>query len=217
VKHAISRTSRSPEIPHTTMSVAEIAARFDPQLRLNLASCPAPPPPQRPATYPPPTHAALVDAARANTCVRAFIGDQVPTWTDSQVEKNPPCCLVYEHGEVVGSIDDLPMMMRHAEKRRGMGRVVGLRVLLPDEEVLPYNIGLRRGPSHPRRRRYEQRMALRSLLARRDRSAVRNAMRRNLRDFLTWGASIPGLGFRIADATGLSLREFWRAVRGRAA
>jgi hypothetical protein len=106
-------------------------------------------------------------------------------------------------------------MARHAEKRPGFGRRIGIRALRADEEILPYNIGLTWGPTHPRRRRWEQRMALKHLLGRRARQAVGAAMRRSQRDFVAW-AREQGLGARVADATGLTLKAFWRAVRGRA-
>ena len=196
------------------MSVADHAARFDPQLALDLAS-------SRPKLAPPraplhrPTHADLVAAARANEFVQAFIAENLMTWTDARIERNPPCFLVYEHGEVIGSVAEIPAMIRHAEKRRGLGSLLGIRPLEPGEEVLPYNIGVRWAPTHPRRYRYEQRMALKSRLARRDRSAVQSAMRKKKRDFLAWASTKPGLAGRLADATGLTLDAFWRAVRGR--
>ena len=198
------------------MSVAAHAARFNPQLALDLAS--GLPPLRAPATGLPlerPTHAKLVAAARGNELVRVFIAERVPTWSDARVERDPPCYLVYEHGEVVGSLAELGAMIRHAEKRRGLGRRLGIRALRPDDEVLPYNIGLRWGPTHPRRYRYEQRMALKSRLARGDRRAVRWAMRQNQRDFVAWATAEPGLAVRISEATGLALPAFWRAVRGR--
>lgn len=197
------------------MSVADHAARFRPQLAFDLPAGPPPPPPPAAAVLETPSKDALVAAARENECVRAFIADRVPTWSDARVERDPPCFLVYEHGEVVGSLAELPGMIRHAEKRRGMGRMLGIRALRPDEEVLPYNIGLRRSPTHPRRYRYEQRMALKSLLQRGDRRAVTEAMRRTRRDFVAWVDREQGLATRVADATGLSPKSFWRTVRGR--
>lgn len=197
------------------MSVADHAARFRPQLAFDLAAS-SPPPPPPPAPLETPTRYALVTAARQNEFVRAFIADRVPTWNEARVERDPPCVLVYEHGEVVGSVGEVPGMIRHAEKRRGMGRMLGVRALRPDEEVLKYNIGLRRSPTHPRRYRYEQRMALKSLLPREDRRAVTEAMRRTRRDFEAWADGKRGLAVRVSDATGLSLESFWRTVRGRA-
>jgi hypothetical protein len=94
-------------------------------------------------------------------------------------EISPPCYLVYQRGEVVGSLADLPCMIRHAEKRRGLGQRLGIRPLRPDDEVLAYTIGLRWGPTHPRRFRYEQRMALKRRLARPDRRVVGWAMQRS--------------------------------------
>jgi len=58
-------------------------------------------------------------------------------------------------------------------------------------------------------------MALKRLLGRRARHAVGAAMRRSQRDFVAW-AREQGHGARVADATGLTLKAFWRAVRGRA-
>lgn len=197
------------------MSIAAHAARFTPQLAFDLATDPPRARFARVRPLEPPTRAELAAAARANECVRWFIAERIPTWTDERVERDPPCYLVYEHGEVVGSVADLPAMVRHAEKRRGLGRRLGLRPLQPDDEVLPYNIGVRWGPTHPRRWRYEQRMALKSLLARGDRRAVGQAMRRSQQGFLAWAVAQPGLGSRVADATGLSLVAFWRTVRGR--
>ena len=197
------------------MSVADHAARFRPQLAFDLTACPPPPPPPAAAVLETPSKDALVAAARENEFVRAFIADHVPTWSEARVERDPPCFLVYEHGEVVGSVAELPGMIRYAEKRRGMGRMLGIRALRPDEEVLPYNIGLRRSPTHPRRYRYEQRMALKSLLRRGDRRAVTEAMRRTRRDFVAWVDREQGLATRVGDATGLSPTSFWRTVRGR--
>lgn len=197
------------------MSVADHAARFRPQLAFDLTAGPPPPPPPAAAVLETPSRDALAAAARENEFVRAFIADRVPTWSEARVERDPPCFLVYEHGEVVGSVAELPGMIRHAEKRRGMGRMLGIRALRPDEEVLPYNIGLRRSPTHPRRYRYEQRMALKSLLKRGDRRAVTEAMRRTRRDFVAWVDREQGLATRVADRTGLSPKAFWRTVRGR--
>lgn len=198
------------------MSIAAHAARFDPQLAFDLA----PDEPARrdqPFTRPheAPTHAGLVAAALANECVRTFIADRVPTWSVDRVERDPPCFLVYEHGEVLGSVRELPVMIRHAEKGRGLGRRLGIRALRPDEEVLKYNIGLRRAPSHPRRFRYEQRMALKSRLPPGDRRTVGWAMRNSQREFVEKATAERGLAARIADTTGLTLEAFWRAARGR--
>lgn len=195
------------------MSISAHVARFSPQFSLELAPAPTPHEPAVPAESP--THAALAAAARANEFVRAFISEQLPTWSFERVDRDPPCCLVYEHGEVLGNLSDIPGMIRHAAKRRGLGRPLGIRALLPDEEILPYTIGLRWAPTHPRRRRWEQRMALKSLLARRDRRAVGTAMRRSKREFIAWATLQPGLAARVLDCTGLTLGGFWRAVRGR--
>jgi hypothetical protein len=197
------------------MSVADHAARFRAQLAFDLSAPPPRSPPPAAADLETPTRDALVAAARENEVVRAFIADRVPTWSEARVERDPPCVLVYEHGEVVGSVAAVPGMIRHAEKRRGMGRMLGIRALRPDDEVLPYNIGLRRSPTHPRRYRYEQRMALKGLLQRGDRRAVTEAMRRTRRDFVAWVDREQGLATRVADATGLSPKSFWRTVRGR--
>lgn len=186
------------------MTAAAPAAGRNPQLALDLG-------PDAPLPIPP--HGELVAAALQNQCVRDFIADRVPTWSEGGVGRNPPCCLVYDHGEVVGTLRDLPGMIRHAEKRRGMGRRLHVRALRPDEEVLPFMIGLRRFATHPRRIRYEKRMALKRMLARGDRRAIRWAKVKNQGAFLAWAESQPGLGSRIADATGLALVEFWRTVR----
>jgi hypothetical protein len=214
---AIRRRTTAATLPTVRpMTIAAHAARFSPQYALDLAPEPLPP-----ASTPTiavlehPTRAALAAAARENEFVRAFIAEGLLTWSAERVERDPPCCLVYEHGEVVGGLSDLPSMVRHAEKRKGLGDRIGIRALRPDEEVLPYNIGLRWGPTHPRRKRWEQRMALKSLLSRRDRRAVTWAMRRNQRDFVAWASEQPGLRARVADATGLTIEAFWRAVRGR--
>jgi len=198
------------------MAIADHRARFDPQLTLDVSTT-VPAGRHEAFRLPPepPTHAALVAAALANECVQAFIAEGVLTWSTSRVERNPPCYLVYEHGEVVGGIGELPAMIRHAEKRRGLGAQLGIRVLHPDDEVLPYNIGLRWAPTHPRRYRYEQRMALKSLLARTDRRVVGWAMQRSQREFVKKVRAEPALAARIADATGLTLKAFWRAARGR--
>jgi hypothetical protein len=165
----------------------------------------------------PPPRAALIAAALANTWVRTFIAEEVPTWTEERVRRNPPCYLVYEYGAVVGNLDDLPGIARHAEKRPGMGAQLGIRALEEHDEVLPYNIGLLRSPEHPRQFRYEQRMGLKSLLAVRDRKAVGEAMRRGQRKFLAWAKTQPRLDARIAETTGLTLMAFWQTVRGRTA
>ncbi len=197
------------------MTIAAHAARFHPQLALDLGSDePAPAPSAEP--LPLPTHADLVAAALANENVRAFIAERLPTWSEEAVTRSPPCYLVYEHGEVVGGTANLAEMARLAEKRPGFGRRLGIRPLTPTDDVLPYQLRLRWGPSHPRRFRYEQRMALKSLLARGDRRAVRAAMHRSQREFLAWAGDQPGLARRVAEATGLSMRAFWRVVRGRA-
>ena len=194
------------------MSLAEHMARFSGQFALDIGSEAAPVP-----TLPPrePTHAVLVAAALKNESVLYFIETSVPTWSRARVERNPPCYLVYEQGEVFGSVEDLPCMMRHAEKRGGLGRRLGVRPLRPDDDVLAYNIGVRRGPTHPARFRYEQRIALKRLLPREDRPAVWWAMRKTQRRFLAWAEARPGLDTRVADATGLSLVSFWRVVRGK--
>jgi hypothetical protein len=198
------------------MSIATHHARFDPQLAFDLAPD-EPAAREHPFTCPheAPTHAGLVAAALANECVRTFIGERVPTWSAERVERDPPCFLVYEHGEVLGSVRELAGLIRHAEKCGGLGRRLGIRALQPDEEVLKYNIGLRRAPSHPRRFRYEQRMALKRRLAPGDRRAVGWAMRNTRREFKEKATAEPGLAARIADTTGLSLEAFWRAARGR--
>lgn len=196
---------------HLPMSIADHIKRFSPQMTLDLPAAP-PPPPVCPRERP--TTEMLVSAALENVCVRIFIEDRLATWTREKVERNPPCCIVYEHGDVVGSLDDVPMMLRYAQKRPGLGPALGLRALRPDEEVLAFTIGLRWGPTHPSRFRYEQRMALKCLLARDDRVAVRSAVRRSQRTFLAWAEARPGLAARIAETTGLSLLDFWRAVRG---
>lgn len=198
------------------MAIADHVARFDPQLTLDV-STPVPASGRDAFRLPPepPTHAELVAAALANEYVLAFIAEGMLTWSTGRVERNPPCYLVYEHGEVVGNVDDLGAMIRHAEKRRGLGRRLGIRALQPDDEVLPYNIGLRRAPTHPRRYRYEQRMALKSLLAPTDRRVVGWAMQRTRGEFLKKARAEPGLAARIADTTGLTLKAFWRAARGR--
>lgn len=195
------------------MSIADHAARFRPQLAFALE--PPPHPPQPAAPLETPSTSALIQAALANEFVREFIAESVPTWSDAQVHRDPPCVLVYEHGEVVGSVRELTAMALHAEKRRGMGSVLGVRALRPDEEVLAYQIGLRWSATHPRRVRYERRLALRSLLRRGDRRAVTEAMRRNRGDFVDWARGRNGLATRVADTTGLSLEAFWREVRGR--
>jgi hypothetical protein len=188
------------------------AARFSPQLSLDLEQEPGRPDPAKVAE--PPTRAQLAAAALENEFVRRFIAEQVPTWTSARVHRDPPCCLVYEHGEVMGNVSDIPAMIRHAAKRTGLGKMLGLRALLVDEEVLPYTIGLRWAPTHPRRRRWEQRMALKCLLARRDRAAVGTAMRLPKREFVAWAERRAGLAARVLDCTGLTLGSFWRAVRG---
>lgn len=91
----------------------------------------------------------MIAAALNNTCVRTFIAEGIPTWSDERVRRNPPCYLVYEHGAVVGNLDDLPGMARHAEKSPGMGARLGVRALQEHDAVLPYSIGLLRGPEHP--------------------------------------------------------------------
>lgn len=198
------------------MSIAAHAARFTPQLALDLGPDePAPAPRAEP--LPVPTHGELVTAALANENVQAFIAERLPTWSEERVRRSPSCYLVYEHGEVVGSTADMVAMARLAEKRPGFGRRLGIRPLTPTDDVLPYQLGLRWGPTHPRRFRYEQRMALKSLLARGDRRAVGSAMYRTQRDFLAWARDQPGLAQRVAEATGLTMRAFWRVVRGRAA
>jgi hypothetical protein len=106
-------------------------------------------------------------------------------------------------------------MIRHATKRRGLGSQLGLRALQPHEEVLAYTIGLRWAPTHPRRKRWEQRMALWRLLPRRDRRAVSQAMYQTKQDFLTWARQQGGLAARVRDCTSLRMDEFWRAVRGK--
>ena len=197
------------------MSIAQHAARFSPQLGLDLGAEPIPAafaellPPR------PPSHAMLVAAARENQDVRAYIADGIPTWSEERLQRTPPCYLVFEHGEVVGDTESLVMMLRHALKHPGMGRCLGVRPLRPDDDVLKYTIGLRRAATHPRRFRYEQRMALKSLLASSDRAAVTWAMQRSQRDFLAKARTHRGLAHRIAETTGLSLKEFWRTVRGR--
>lgn len=200
--------------PQHTMSIATHAARFRRQLAFEFPTVLLPPPPAPPLLERP-TVDALAAAAAENLLVQEFIADRVLTWSNERVRNNPPCYLVYEHGEVVGNVSDLPIMMRHAQKRSGLGRMLGIRALEVDDEVLPYNIGLRRGPTHPGRFRYEQRMALKGLLPRHDRCAVRVAMRRNRRDFVDWADTRPGFATRLSEATGLSLIAFWRAVRGR--
>lgn len=173
------------------MSISAHAERLSPQLSLELEPAVAP---REPAPDPePPTHAQLAAAALENEFVRAFIAEQLPTWTDERVRRDPPCCLVYEHGEVVGNVSDLPGMIRHAGKRKGLGKLLGTRALVSEDEVLPYNIGLWLAPTHPRRRRREQRMALKRLLRRRDRPAVGSAMRLGKRRFIDWAALQPGL------------------------
>ena len=104
------------------MSIATHVARFAPQLSLGLETG-RPPSPTPPVVPPqPPTLAELVAAAHANRCVQAFLADGILTWTTERIERNPPCYLVYEHGEVVGNVSDLAAMARFAEKRRGLGR-----------------------------------------------------------------------------------------------
>lgn len=196
------------------MSIHAHMARFSPQLTLDLPSSAPVAEGCKAVPLGRPTRDELVAAALANHDVRAFVEAGLPTWSEARVQRNPPCYLVYEHGEVVGNLEDLPLMARHAEKRSGFGRRHGLRPLRPDGPVLPYHLGIRRGPHRPRRVRYEQRMALKRLLARGDRGAVRQAMRRTRQDFLRWAAEHPGLAGRVADATGLALPAFWRAVRG---
>jgi hypothetical protein len=194
------------------MSIAGHAARLSTQFSLDLD-----PPshlPNAPAVTERPTLHELAAAALENVQVRSFIAEGLMTWTSARVERDPPCCLVYEHGEVLGNLSDMTCMVRHAEKRKGIGQLVGLRSLTPEEDILPYNIGLRWGPSHPRRKRWEQRMALKHLLSPRDRRAVGSAMRRNKRDFIAWANDRPGLAARLADVTALSLEDFWRTVRG---
>lgn len=196
------------------MSIADHRGRFSPQLALGLecdAPCRDTAPPRLMQS---PTLDGLASAALLNATVQLFIRDRLPTWSAEGVRRNPPCYLVYQHGEVFGSVEDLAVMIRHAEKRRGLGRVLGIRALRPHDDVLPYTIGIRWGPSHPRRFRYEQRMALKALLARRDRAAVGSAMQRSQGRFLAWAAARPGLASRVKDATGLTLVSFWRAVRG---
>lgn len=104
-------------------------------------------------------------------------------------------------------------MIRHAEKRRGMGRRLRIRALTPDEEVIPLQIGLRRFATHPRCIRYQKRMELKRRLSRRDRRVIWWAKVKSRRGFLAWADTQPGLDSRIADATGLSLVTFWRTVR----
>lgn len=188
---------------------------FDPQFHLDLESPGDSSASRRAVPDLPPTREQLASAALENTFVQEFIAERVPTWSEDRVRANPTCCLVYEHGEVVGAIDELPLMIRHAEKRSGMGMRLGVRPLEPAEEVLAFNIGLRWGPTHPRRIRFRQRRALRSLLARKDGVAVTEAMRRTKRDFVAWARRRPGLADRICDSTGLSMPAFWRAVRCR--
>jgi hypothetical protein len=208
----VSRTRRR-RTNLASASIAAHASRFAPQLTLQLEAAP----PAQGCAIPlePPPRAALVAAALANTRVRTFIAEEVPTWTEERVRRNPPCYLVYEHRAVVGNLDDLPGMARHAEKRPGMGAQLGIRALHEHDEVLPYNIGLLRGPEHPRQFRYEQRMGVKSLLAIRDRKAVGEAMRRGQRKFLAWAKTQPRLDARIAETTGLTLIAFWQTVRGR--
>lgn len=197
------------------MSIAAYAALYSAQLSLELPPGSPTTPIRTARTLEMPRHAALVAAARQNLYVRDFIQRALATWTAARVERNPPCCLVYENGEVFGNLEDLPLMARHAEKRNGMGAMRGLRPLFADEEVLPYNIGLRWGPKHPRRIRWERRIALKQVLGTYDRRAVSEAMRRSRRDFVAWARTRPNLGARVADRTGLTLEALWRAVRGR--
>ena len=190
-------------------------ARFSGQFALDLGTAISDAGSTRTLPSSAPTHAVLVAAALKNELVRHYIETKVPTWSPERVQRNPPCYLVYDQGEVFGSVEDLPCMARHAGKRGGLGRCLGVRALHPEDDVLAYHIGVRRGPTHPARFRYEQRMALKRLLPRDDRSAVWWAMRKSQRRFLAWAEARPGLDTRVAAATGLSLVEFWRVVRGK--
>ncbi|MEW5926036.1 MAG: hypothetical protein AB1941_00980 [Gemmatimonadota bacterium] len=198
------------------MTIADYAARFSPQIGLAFPEVPRPVS-TRPQVLEHPTREVLAAAARENECVREFIADGLMTWSAERVERDPPCYLVYEHGEVVGNFSDLVGMARHAEKRKGIGLRKGVRPLSPDDEVLPYNIGLRRLASHPRQRRWLQRMALKSLLPPYAKPAVSSAMHRNQRDFVAWVLARPGLRSSMANTTGLTPKQFWRAVRGHGA
>ena len=197
------------------MSVAEHMARFSAQLALDLAATMPDPPPARILPAGAAIHAVLVAAALKNEGIQEFIESGVSTWSRERVERNPPCYLVFEQGEVFGSVTDLPLMARHAGKRGGLGRRLGVRALRPDDDVLAYRIGVRRGPTHPARFRYELRIALKTLLPSGDRPAVGCAMRKTQRRFLAWAEARPGLDTRIAVATGLSLVSFWRVTRSR--
>src|SRR5215210_4872390 len=137
------------------MSIAVHVARLSAQFSLDLD--PLSHLPNAPAVTERPTLDELAAAALKNMHVRSFIAEGLMTWTSARVTRDPPCWLVYEHGEVVGNVSDMTCMIRHAGKRKGIGQLVGLRSLTLDEGVLPYNIGLRWSPSHPRRKRWEQR------------------------------------------------------------
>ena len=197
------------------MSFASSIARFSPQLALDLPA-PAPTPSTPTTVLDHPNRTVFAAAARQNEFVQEFIAEGLATWSPERVERDPPFFLVFELGEVVGNLSDLTMMERHAAKQGGLGKRLGFRALRPHDEVLAYNIGVSRAPSHPRRLRYEQRMALKRLLGD-DGRAVSSAKRRTQRDFVAWARAQRGLPARVADATGLTLKAFWRAVHGEGA
>ncbi len=85
-----------------------------------------------------PSRTVFAAAAFQNELVQAFIAEALATWSPERVERDPPFYLVYELGEVVGNLSDLPIMERHAAKHGGLGERLGFRALRPHDEVLAY-------------------------------------------------------------------------------
>lgn len=161
--------------------------------------------------------AAVIRGAKANECVRRFISDGHVGWTLDEIGINPPARVIFELGEIRGNIGNLAGLVNYARKRK-LGRYIGIEPLEPDDELSSVFITSLLSPDHPRRIRYETRTALKARLGRRHARVVTMASRLQTQSrFVEWVRDQRGLSTTIRARTGLTVKELWRRVRGKAA
>ena len=146
-------------------------------------------------------------AALTNASVRALI--EKGTWSEAEVHKNPPVRARFQHGWILCDVGSVCGAVRYAG-RRGMGELVQVGPLLPDDQVNPYFLLRSFDDTHPRAIRWANRMTLKAVLGSLA-PLVGRAMRDPLHRFLS--------RLTIDERRGLRSRcrfapeIFWRSVR----